>query len=136
MPDNGLPPYSSSDWIAGGRAAEAAAPVAKRGAEILARLHAQLRALDEANARVLRADVPADEAAKLARALWSLRHETIPQAADLMHAMDTAINVYTPLLDSLLGDYWPSNPKTGEPLIPGYRAIAPPADAGDNASQS
>lgn len=122
-----LPDYNAALWAAGGRAAEAAAPLAKAGADRLARLRNVLESLDHASARVLRSLDPSTDAQAQARALWSLRHEGIPGALDLADALTAAAQDYIKILDALLGDYWPTNPATGDPLVPGYTRLAPQA---------
>lgn len=127
-----LAPYDLPTIAAAGRAAAQARRVIKRGREILTVLENQLADLDVRNGQVLRAEDPEAELAKLARSLWSLRHERLAQLGDLMAAVDAAADVYTPLLDSILGDYWPLHPKTGEPLTPGITPLAPQDAAGND----
>lgn len=121
----GLPEYDAAAWAEASRAAAAAAPLIKKAAERLGRLAGVLGDLDRQSAAVLRAVDPEAEAATLARALWSLRHEGIPGAVDVAALLTHLAAEYGPLADALLGDYWPTNPKTGDPLVPGFTQLAP-----------
>jgi hypothetical protein len=121
----GLPQYDAAAWAEASRAAAAAAPKLKKAAERLARLAGVLADLDAKSAAVLRAVDPEAEAAKLARALWSLRHEGVPGAVDVAGLLTHLAAEYGPLADALLGEYWPTNPKTGEPLVPGFTRLGP-----------
>jgi hypothetical protein len=98
-----MPPYSPADWIAAGRAAEQAGPIVDRLRTAAANMDALLRHLDAANARVLRADDPAAAAAALEPALRSMRDGQLPALLAACNEAITAANVYTPLLDAILG---------------------------------
>jgi len=122
-----MPEVNEQLLKAGGRAAAATAPVAKRVAEIYGRLFAQTNALREANAQVLVSENPEAEFAKMLRPLWSMRHETLAQARQAAEAAIAHIDAQVVLIDQLLGEYAPTNPKTGEPLEPGWTPVAMPA---------